>query len=59
MNRKNSNGPAATNDQPAKTNSTYAINFIEHCKSIASVDAGMCLLRAVLVLQGVLIMGVL
>jgi hypothetical protein len=59
VNRKNSNGPDATNNQPAKTNSTYAINFIQHCKFIASVDAGMCLLWAVLVLQGVLIMGVL
>ena len=54
MSARKGDGLDAANDQPAKTPTKNTIHFIARCMAVASNDAGLCVLVAVVALQAVL-----
>ena len=54
MSAKSGDGRNAGHDAPAKTPTKNTIHFIARCMAVASNDAGLCVLVAVVALQAVL-----
>ena len=57
MSAPQGNGLDAINDQPAKTLTKHATDFIARRTFIASADAGLCVAFAVVLLQAALMVA--